>query len=180
MLLSPESFTGWGVCTVVTTAARYNLMAYHNGSVWSHGNSLIAQGLARYGLGDPALQIWTVMFEPGLYSDLHRMPELFCDFPQAPAEGPTRYPVACAPQSWSAASVFLLFQACLGLDINGPEAQVYFTRPHLPISLGKLRIHHLEVAGATVDVLLVRHEQDVGVNVLRRNGDVYTGFQISI
>jgi glycogen debranching enzyme len=51
--------------------------------------------------------------------------------------------VACAPQSWSAASVFLLFQACLGLEINGPEAQVYFTRPHLPISLGELRIHNL-------------------------------------
>jgi hypothetical protein len=37
---------------------------------------------------------------------------------------------------------------------------------------GELRIHNLEVAGATVDLLLVRHEQDVGVNVLRRNGDV--------
>jgi glycogen debranching enzyme len=119
-----------------------------------------------------ALQIWTGMFEAGLYFDLHRMPELFCGFPQAPGEGPTRYPVACAPQSWSAASVFLLFQACLGLDINGPEAQVYFTRPRLPASLGELRIHHLEVAGATVDLLLVRHEQDVGVNVLRRDGDV--------
>jgi hypothetical protein len=35
-----------------------------------------------------------------------------------------------------------------------------------------LRIHNLEVAGATVELLLVRHEQDVGVNVLRRNGDV--------
>jgi hypothetical protein len=28
------------------------------------------------------------------------------------------------------------------------------------------------VAGATLDLLLVRHEQDVGVNVLRREGDV--------
>jgi glycogen debranching enzyme len=118
------------------------------------------------------LQIWTGMFEAGLYFDLHRMPELFCGFPQAPGEGPTRYPVACAPQAWSAASVFLLFHACLGLDINGPEAQVYFTRPRLPASLGELRIHHLEVAGATVDLLLVRHEQDVGVNVLRCDGDV--------
>jgi len=35
-----------------------------------------------------------------------------------------------------------------------------------------LRIHNLEVAGATVDLLLVRHEQDVGVNVLRREGNV--------
>jgi glycogen debranching enzyme len=171
-LLGPESFSGWGVRTVATSEARYNPMAYHNGSVWPHNNALIAQGLARYGLGDLALQIWTGMFEAGLYFDLHRMPELFCGFPQAPGEGPTRYPVACAPQAWSAASVFLLFQACLGLDSNGPEAQVYFTRPRLPASLGELRIHHLEVAGATVDLLLVRHEQDVGVNVLRRDGDV--------
>ena len=47
-----------------------------------------------------------------------------------------------------------------------------FTRPRLPASLGELRIHNLEVAGATVDLLLVRHEHDVGVNVLRREGDV--------
>jgi hypothetical protein len=98
-------------------------MAYHNGSVWPHGNSLIAQGLARDGLGDLALQIWTGMFEAGLYFDLHRMPELFCGFPQAPGKGPSLYPVACAPQSWSAASVFLLFQACLG-EINAGRAVV--------------------------------------------------------
>jgi glycogen debranching enzyme len=171
-LLSPESFSGWGVRTVATSEARYNPMAYHNGSVWPHDNGLIAHGLARYGLGDQALRIWTGMFEASLYLDSHRMPELFCGFPQAPGEGPTPYPVACTPQSWSAASVLLLFQACLGLEINGPEAQIYFTRPHLPASLGELRIHNLKVAGSTVDLLLVRHDQDVGVNVLRREGDV--------
>jgi hypothetical protein len=35
-----------------------------------------------------------------------------------------------------------------------------------------LRIHNLEVAGATLDLLLLCHEQDVGVTVLRREGDV--------
>ena len=171
-LLSPESFSGWGVRTVATPEARYNPMAYHNGSVWPHDNALIAQGLARYGLGDSALRIWTGLFGAGLYFDLHRMPELFCGFPQASGEGPILYPVACAPQAWSAASVFLLFQACLGLGINGPDRHVSFTRPQLPASLGELRIHNLEVAGASLDLLLVRHEQDVGVNVLRREGDV--------
>jgi hypothetical protein len=68
--------------------------------------------------------------------------------------------------------VLLLIQACLGLEINGPDAQIYFTRPRLPTSVGELRIHNLEVAGATVDLLLVRHEHDVGVTVLRRDGDV--------
>jgi glycogen debranching enzyme len=100
------------------------------------------------------------------------MPELFCGFAQDPGEGPILYPVACAPQAWSAASVFLLFQACLGLEISGPEARVYFARPRLPPSLAELRIHNLEVAGASVDLLLVRHGLDVGVTVLRREGDV--------
>ena len=36
----------------------------------------------------------------------------------------------------------------------------------------ELRIHNLEVAGASVDLHLVRHEQDVGINVLRREGAI--------
>jgi glycogen debranching enzyme len=171
-LLSPEAFSGWGVRTVATAEGRYNPMAYHNGSVWPHDNALIALGLARYSLGEQALRLWTGLFEAGLYFDLHRMPELFCGFPQDPGEGPILYPVACAPQAWSAASVFLLFQACLGLTVNGLERHVCFTRPELPASLGELRIHNLAVAGATVDLLLVRQDYDVGVNVLRREGDV--------
>jgi glycogen debranching enzyme len=171
-LLSPESFSGWGVRTVAASEARYNPMAYHNGSVWPHDNALIAHGLARYGLGEPALQLWTGQMEAGLYFDLHRMPELFCGFARAPGEGPVLYPVACAPQAWSAASVFLFFQASLGLEINGPEGQICFIRPRLPASVGELRLHNLEVAGASVDLLLVRYAHDVGVNVLRREGDV--------
>jgi glycogen debranching enzyme len=171
-LLVPESFSGWGIRTVAASEARYNPMSYHNGSVWPHDNALIAWGLARYGHQDAALALWTGQFEAGLYFDLHRVPELYCGFAQEPGEGPTLYPVACAPQAWSAASVFLLFQACLGLAVSGPEAVVSFTRPRLPGCLGELRIHNLEVAGASVDLHLVRHEQDVGVNVLRREGDV--------
>jgi glycogen debranching enzyme len=171
-LLAPELFAGWGIRTVAASESRYNPMGYHTGSVWPHDNALIAQGLARYGLAEMALQIWTGLFEAGMYFDLHRMPELFCGFAQEPGEGPILYPVACSPQAWSAASVFLLLQACLGLEISGLEARLCFNRPQLPASLGELRIHNLEVAGATVDLLLVRHESDVGVNVLRREGDV--------
>lgn len=32
-----------------TTEAGYSPISYHNGTVWPHDNSLIAQGLARYG-----------------------------------------------------------------------------------------------------------------------------------
>src|SRR5262249_61134620 len=125
----------------------------------------------RYGLPEHGVRLWEGLFAAGMYFELHRMPELFCGFAQEPGEGPILYPVACAPQAWSAAAVLLLFQACLGLEI-GPGRHVCFTRPQLPASLGELRIHNLEVAGATVDLLLVRHQSDVGVTVLRREGDV--------
>jgi glycogen debranching enzyme len=171
-LLTPDSFSGWGVRTVAVSEVRYNPMSYHNGSVWPHDNALIALGLSRYGQMEKALRIWSGLFQAGLFFDLHRVPELFCGFPQDAGEGPVLYPVACAPQAWSAASVFLLFQSILGLEINGPEAQVRLTRPTLPNSLGELRIHNLQVAGGSVDLLVVRHEHDVGVNVLRREGDI--------
>jgi glycogen debranching enzyme len=118
------------------------------------------------------MQLLTGLFEASLYFDMRRMPELFCGFARQPGEGPVPYPVACAPQAWSAASVFLLLQSCLGLSINGPKAQVYFVNPCLPTSLDELRIHNLEVVGGMVDMLLVRHEQDVNVKVLRNQGGV--------
>src|SRR5205814_1937831 len=45
-LMHPDSFSGWGVRTVAASAARYNPMSYHNGSVWPHDNALIARGPA--------------------------------------------------------------------------------------------------------------------------------------
>ncbi len=71
-----------------------------------------------------------------------------------------------------AGSVFLLFQACLGLEINAIELQICFNNPHLPASVRELRIHHLSVGRTTVDLLVVRQQRDVSVDVLRRDGDV--------
>jgi glycogen debranching enzyme len=169
-LLDPNSFSGWGVRTVATTEARYNPMSYHNGSIWPHDNALIACGLARYGLKEEVLQITEALFDVSLFVDLHRLPELFCGFIRRPGEGPTLYPVACAPQAWAAASVFLLLQACLGLGISASENRLYFSHPVLPPFLSKMQIHNLRVGEASVDLLLLRHGLDVGINVLRREG----------
>jgi glycogen debranching enzyme len=171
-LLSADFYSGWGVRTVAASEVRYNPMAYHNGSVWPHDNALIAFGLARYGLQESALHILTGMFDASFFVDLHRLPELFCGFPRRPGEGPILYPVACAPQSWAAASVFLLLQACLGLSINAMEAQICFHRPLLPPFLKELQIKDLRVGDASVDLLLQRHQHSAGVTVLRRDGNV--------
>jgi glycogen debranching enzyme len=174
-LLAPESFSGWGIRSLATTEARYNPMGYHNGGVWPHDNALIALGLSHYGMTEEATRVFTGMFDAAMYFDLHRVPELFCGFPRDEGEGPVLYPVACAPQAWSAASAFLLFQACLGLRISGIDSKISFVRPSLPPFLNEARIFNLQVRGADVDLALFRHGKDISVNVLRRRGDVEIG-----
>jgi glycogen debranching enzyme len=171
-MISPDLFSGWGIRTLAASEVRYNPMAYHNGSVWPHDNSLIAYGAARYGLPELAVRVLDGMLAAGAYFDLNRMPELFCGFDREAGEGPTPYPVACAPQAWAAGSVLLLLQACLGLGVSGIERQVWFQRPRLPSFLPEVRVTNLIVAGVTLDLLLVRHRDDVGVTVLRRDGDL--------
>jgi glycogen debranching enzyme len=170
VLLGEDSFSGWGIRTLDASEVRYNPMSYHNGSVWPHDNALIAAGLARYGLKTAVLKVLTGLYEASRFVDLHRLPELFCGFVLRPGEGPTLYPVACAPQSWSAATVFLLLQACLGLQVKGPEAKLCFSQPILPEFLKEVRISNLRVGSATVDLQLQRHAQHVGLNVLHQEG----------
>jgi glycogen debranching enzyme len=170
-LVGADFFSGWGVRTVSASELRYNPMSYHNGSVWPHDNAIIGLGLARYGMQELAVRILTGMFEAGTHFDLMRMPELFCGFERQPREAPIRYPVACSPQAWAAGSVFLLLQACLGLGISGADNQIELRRPQLPEFLKELRITSLAVGDNQVDLLLTRHEDDVGVHVLHRIGN---------
>jgi glycogen debranching enzyme len=172
VMMAPESYSEWGVRTVAAGEVRYNPMSYHNGSVWPHDNALFASGSARYGLKTPVLKIMTGLFDASRFVDLHRLPELFCGFPRRPGEGPTLYPVACAPQAWSAGAVFLLLQACLGLQISAPESRICFHYPLLPPFLREVQVRDLHVGEATIDLLLIRHGDDVGINVLRREGKV--------
>jgi glycogen debranching enzyme len=169
-LTAAGSFSGWGVRTVAEGEACYNPMSYHNGSIWPHDNALVAAGFARYGRKREAAQVLGGMFDASLFFELHRLPELFCGFPRRFAESPTAYPVSCSPQTWASAAVLLLLQASLGLDIRATQGEIVFANPYLPEFLSEVRISGLRVAGASIDLSLVRHENDVGINVLRREG----------
>ncbi len=171
-LMSPDSFSGWGVRTLAVGEVRYNPMAYHNGGVWPHDNALIAQGFSRYGFQDLAVRVLSRLFKAGTSFELNRMPELFCGFERQSGEGPTPYPVTCAPQAWAAGAMFLLLQACLGLGIDAGEPRIWFHRPQLPEFIGRITITNLCVAGACVDLELNGHEHDVNIGVLRREGTV--------
>jgi glycogen debranching enzyme len=172
VLTAEASFSGWGVRTLAAGCARYNPMSYHNGSVWPHDNAIVAAGCARYGLTAQALQIMGAMFDLSRMVELNRLPELICGFHRRSGEFPTLYPVACAPQAWAAAAASMLLQACLGAQVDAEARRVSFARAMLPEDVEWVRILNLRIADASMDLLLTRYPHDVGMTVLRREGDV--------
>ena len=172
VLMDDAMFAGWGVRTVAAGEARYNPMSYHNGSVWPHDNALVAAGLGRYGFTSEATRIMSGMLDLSQSVDGYRLPELICGFHRRRGESPTLYPVACAPQSWAAGAAYMLLAACLGLEIDGASRRLSFRRAMLPDRIEWIRLTNLSVGDGNVDLLLTRHTQDVGIQVLRREGHV--------
>jgi len=172
-LLASSCFSGWGVRTVARSAARYNPISYHNGSVWPHDNAMIALGLARYGLKSGILRIFKGLFEAASYMDLRRLTELFCGFAWRRLTAPTLYPVACSPQAWASATVFALVQASLGMSFDQDGEGIRFDRPALPDFLDELHLRGLQAKHGVADILLRRYDStDVSVNITRRQGKV--------
>jgi len=171
-LMSRNFFSGWGIRTIPAGEARYNPMAYHNGSVWPHDNALIALGFARYGFKEEAARVFSGLFDASLYADLRRLPELFCGFARQRGEGPVRYPVACSPQAWAAATIPSLVQSALGIRFDPSTVSVHFDRPRLPDFLDELRLYNLRVGGSSVTVDLRRVGGEVALNVIERTGPI--------
>ncbi len=166
-----EFLTGWGVRTVSERERRFNPTSYHNGSIWPHDNSLIALGLARYGHTDLAAELTTTILDAAIHMDLRRLPELFCGMRRRRDKGPILYPVACSPQAWAAAAPFAMLQACLGLEVDASQRLARLRYPRLPEHLHTLEVRGLPIGTASVDLLLRRHGDSVGVNIVRRRGD---------
>jgi glycogen debranching enzyme len=171
-LMEENLFSGWGVRTVGTREARYNPMSYHNGSVWPHDNALIGLGLAHYGLTGYALRLLESMFEASLHFEFQRLPELFCGFRRRIGDGPTLYPVACSPQSWAAAAVFMLLQASLGMTVSGTAPSIRFHDSHLPPAVDHVMVENLRVGKSKVSLIVRRQTHGVGIEVIRRDGDL--------
>jgi hypothetical protein len=148
-LMSERSFSGWGIRTLHSDELRYNPISYHNGSVWPHDNAIAAAGMSRYGEKESSARVLSALFDASMFVD-RRMPELFCGFRRRSHEGPILYPVACAPQSWAAGAVFLLLQACLGIEIDAIRSRVIVNRPFLPKELDRVVLHGLELGCASL------------------------------
>ncbi|MFW6342218.1 MAG: glycogen debranching N-terminal domain-containing protein [Halothiobacillaceae bacterium] len=171
-LMSPESFSGWGLRTVFAGEARYNPISYHNGSVWPHDTTMAAAGMARYGFKLQARTLLDGLFDAAVRFDLHRLPELFCGFERLPGQGPTHYPAACAPQAWSSGSVFMLIEAILGMCFDPKAPRILLNHPQLPGNVNWLRIRGLSHQSGKLDIMIRRHGEDIAVNIEHRQGAI--------
>jgi glycogen debranching enzyme len=171
-LMQPHFFSGWGIRTVANAEARYNPMSYHNGSVWPHDNALIALGFARYGLKSAVNRVFKGMFDAASYMDLRRLPELFCGFRRGRGQGPTLYPVACAPQAWASATPFALLQASLGLEFEPAKNEIRLRNPQLPEFLDEVILRNLRLGQSSVDLSVRRHGNEISLQVIRSNGHI--------
>ena len=73
------------------------------------------------------------------------MPELVRGFPRLPGYRPTRYPVACSPQAWSAGVAFQLLTAMLGLSASAEQNQLTLERLRLPGWLASAQLQNVRV-----------------------------------
>ena len=154
-LLSGRFLTGWGLRTLASGEVRNNPMSYHNGSIWPHDSAICAAGLSRYGHRSGAAAVLDAMFQAASHFDM-RLPELFCGFPRVAGEAPIAYPVACMPQAWAAGSVFMVLQACLGLEIDGWSRRVSLIRPRMPKGVDRISLRALALGDQRVDIKLGR------------------------
>jgi glycogen debranching enzyme len=172
MLMSERMFSGWGVRTMAEGEAAFNPVDYQVGSVWPHDNALIAAGLKRYGFVEETLRIFSGLYDAATRFPSYRLPEVFAGFRRDDYPEPVRYPVACAPQAWSAAALPYMLQVALGLEPDATGEQLRVVRPALPEWIGELTLRNVQVGEASVDLRFRRQREATAVAVLGRQGSL--------
>jgi glycogen debranching enzyme len=153
-LLGRGLWSGWGVRTMSTEDRGYSPLAYHNGTVWPHDNSLIAAGLARSGCWPEAQRVCRSMLEAG-GSFSWQLPEAFSGLPRSDAPFPVPYPSSARPQAWAAGTPILLLQTLLGLQpIRACQTLDTTVAVELPSWAGHLRLTGIRAFGTRWDVRL--------------------------
>jgi glycogen debranching enzyme len=161
-LVGPGLWSGWGVRTMSQLDAAYNPLAYHNGTVWPHDNSLIAWGLARAGRWAEAHLIVRRMLGAASYFG-YQLPEVFAGLPRAETPFPIPYPTAARPQAWAAGTPVLLLRLLLGLEADPRRHALVSVAPgDLPSWTGSIRLSGVRAFDRLWDVRL--EDGEVRVN----------------
>ena len=163
-LTSDALYSGWGVRTLSTEDEGFNPIGYHTGTVWPHDNSIIAMGLARYGLREEANRIGLGLLEAADFS-AYRLPEAFSGYERSMVRFPVPYPTACSPQAWATGAPLLILRSMLGLDARDGEVTL---DPNVPEALGRVYIRGLRAFGTRWDVEAIGTRGNVRLS--RENG----------
>lgn len=169
-VMSPRLFTGYGIRTLASDEKSYNPLSYHNGSVWPHDNSLIAEGLRYYRQTDHLQKLADGLYDVLATSEDYRFPELFCGFRRRGIEPPIPYEVACRPQAWAAGSVFLVLKSLLGFVVSTGQTNIIFQSPLLPSKVNALEIRDLQIGESEFSALVHRGARSCNVEILKRSG----------
>lgn len=148
----------WGLRTLSSSHPAFDPLGYHTGSVWPHDTALVAWGLSRWGLGRAARELAVALVRSSSYFDA-ALPELMAGFDVSDELGggaPVRFPTACSPQAWAAASPLLLLRTLLGLEADIPEGWIR-VNPHLPEEWLPVTLHGLPLGGSRL-VVRVSHD----------------------
>ena len=153
-LMGDDLWSGWGVRTMSTADAAYNPLAYHNGTVWPHDNSIIAAGLGRYARWPEAQRIVQRMLMAASHFS-YQLPEVFAGMRRSETPFPIAYPTAARPQAWAAGTPVLLLQVLLGLQPDRRRHALESIAPiELPSWAGSVRLTGVRAFGKSWDVRL--------------------------
>lgn len=169
-LMSPRLFSGYGIRTLAADEKGFNPLSYHNGSVWPHDNSLIAEGLRFYNQTRHLQKLVDALFDVAATSEDFRLPELFCGFRRRGNEPPVPYEVACRPQAWAAGSVFLILKSALGLVMEIEQQDIILQSPILPSKVEELEIKGIRVRDTEFSVVVRRGNNTSHVEITERHG----------
>jgi glycogen debranching enzyme len=170
-LVQPDMFSGWGLRTVSRDERVFNPLSYHRGSVWPHDNSIAAHGMSLYEFREPALQVFTGLFQAALNFRDYRLPELFCGIQRGEHDRPVQYPVSCWPQAWASGAVFLLLTSVLGIRPSAARKELNVVNPTLPEWLDYLHIRNLRIGNSRVGLDFTRHGNRTFCNVVDIEGE---------
>ena len=172
-LLQSDMFSGWGVRTLSSDHPAYDPYSYHRGSVWPVEHGSFAMGMMRFGLIDELHTIARAIFEASTLFDYNRLPECFSGHARDEEHPfPALYPKTNWPQAWSAASVFAIVQAMLGLYPFAPT-NLMLLDPQLPDWLPEIFLRNLHVGNAVVSIRFYRNGKSTHFDVLEKRGRLH-------
>lgn len=169
-LTAADMSTGWGIRTLSKRASYYNPVSFYNGSVWPFDTALIANGLKKHGYVQEANRLALGLVEAAAAHEYSRLPEMFCGFTREALHLPVAFPMACSPDGGSAAALFLVLQAMLGIYAQAEENIVYVHNPVLPSWLREVTLSNLRVGRTTMRLRFRRERAQTSFAVLDKQG----------